>query len=119
MNEEKTTENSAAIFHYHNLTKPQFNAYAKAPEFLDWAEQPNPFRRFSGCETFELPLLKAELSCLFSALDCPTNINAQPLTLENLGAMLELSFGLSAWKAFAPDRWALRCNPSSGNLHPT
>jgi SagB-type dehydrogenase family enzyme len=27
--------------------------------------------------------------------------------------------GLSAWKAYGPDRWALRCNPSSGNLHPT
>lgn len=119
MNEEKITENSTAIFHYHNRTKHQFNAYAKAPEFLDWDEQPNPFRRFSGCETVELPLLKAELSCLFSELDCPTHINAKPLTLENLGAMLELSFGLSAWKAFAPDRWALRCNPSSGNLHPT
>jgi hypothetical protein len=55
------TTNSTAIFHYHNRTKHQFNAYAKAPEFLDWDEQPNPFRRFGGCETVELPLLKAEL----------------------------------------------------------
>ncbi len=27
--------------------------------------------------------------------------------------------GISAWKEYGPDRWALRCNPSSGNLHPT
>jgi nitroreductase len=27
--------------------------------------------------------------------------------------------GLSAWKAFHGSRWALRVNPSSGNLHPT
>jgi SagB-type dehydrogenase family enzyme len=27
--------------------------------------------------------------------------------------------GLSAWKAFQGSRWALRVNPSSGNLHPT
>ena len=27
--------------------------------------------------------------------------------------------GLSAWKAYGGNRWALRCNPSSGNLHPT
>ncbi|OIQ71718.1 nitroreductase family protein [mine drainage metagenome] len=33
--------------------------------------------------------------------------------------MLEISLGLSAWKEYGPDRWALRCNPSSGNLHPT
>ena len=27
--------------------------------------------------------------------------------------------GLSAWKQFGQSRWALRVNPSSGNLHPT
>jgi len=27
--------------------------------------------------------------------------------------------GLSAWKAYRDTRWALRVNPSSGNLHPT
>jgi SagB-type dehydrogenase family enzyme len=32
---------------------------------------------------------------------------------------MQLAMGLSAWKEYGPDRWALRCNPSSGNLHPT
>ena len=27
--------------------------------------------------------------------------------------------GLSAWKQYGTSRWALRVNPSSGNLHPT
>lgn len=119
MNKEKTTENSTTVFNYHNRTKHQFNVYAKAPEFLDWDEQPNPFRRFEGCEKIALPPTGAELSLLFSELDSPSNISSQPLTLSNLGLMLELSFGLSAWKSFNGDRWALRCNPSSGNLHPT
>lgn len=113
------TTNSEAIFYYHNRTKHQFNTYAKAPEFLDWDEQPNPFRRFEGCEDIALPPTGTQLPCLFSELDSPENIAAQPLTLTNLGLMLELSFGLSAWKSFNGDRWALRCNPSSGNLHPT
>ena len=30
-----------------------------------------------------------------------------------------LALGLAAWKVIPGDRWALRCNPSSGNLHPT
>jgi len=38
--------------------------------------------------------------------------------LHSLGAVLELAFGISAWKSWGPSRWALRCNPSSGNLHP-
>jgi SagB-type dehydrogenase family enzyme len=38
---------------------------------------------------------------------------------RSLGLLLELALGLSAWKRLGPDRWALRNNPSSGNLHPT
>jgi SagB-type dehydrogenase family enzyme len=33
--------------------------------------------------------------------------------------MLRHALGLSAWKRFRESRWALRVNPSSGNLHPT
>ena len=33
--------------------------------------------------------------------------------------LFELALGLSAWKQYGGNRWALRCNPSSGNLHPT
>ena len=33
--------------------------------------------------------------------------------------MLRHALGLSAWKRFNASRWALRVNPSSGNLHPT
>jgi SagB-type dehydrogenase family enzyme len=113
------TDPSEAVFNYHQRTKHQLNAYAKGPESLDWEDQPNPFRRFVGCETVKLPLPGAELDVLFSDLDQPGNIAPKALTLNNLGLLLELSFGLSAWKQFGPDRWALRCNPSSGNLHPT
>lgn len=113
------TNPSDAIFHYHQRTKHQLNAYAKGPESLDWDDQPDPFRRFIGCDTVALPLPGTDLSCLFSDLDKPQSIAPQPLTLDNLGLLLELSFGLSAWKQYGPDRWALRCNPSSGNLHPT
>lgn len=107
------------VINYHQRTKHQLNAYAKGPESLDWDDQPNPFRRFSGCETVKLPMPGTDLDCLFADLDKPECIEPQPLTMDNLGLLLELSFGLSAWKQFGPDRWALRCNPSSGNLHPT
>jgi SagB-type dehydrogenase family enzyme len=39
-------------------------------------------------------------------------------SIGSLGALLHLSFGITAWKTFGPDRWAVRANPSSGNLHP-
>lgn len=96
--------NRAAL--YHERTKHRFTGYAKGPDTLDWDLQPNPFRTFDGAARTELAL-------------APERLSPAPLTLEAVGALLHLSMGLSAWKQFGPDRWALRCNPSSGNLHPT
>ena len=36
-----------------------------------------------------------------------------------IAEFLRCSMGLSAWKQYRDSRWALRVNPSSGNLHPT
>ncbi|MBL1262759.1 SagB/ThcOx family dehydrogenase [Candidatus Methylomicrobium oryzae] len=110
---------SKAVFHYHQRTKHRLDAYAKGPTSLDWEDQPDPFRRFEGCDTVPLPLPGREVECLFGDLDRPEKIVPQTLNLDSLGLFLELALGLSAWKQYGPDRWALRCNPSSGNLHPT
>jgi len=108
---------SDSVMAYHHRTKHSLQQYAKSPASLDWDDQPNGFRNFTGCKRFALPKTGAERAVLFSELAQPRpaeNINAQ-----TVGLLLELAFGLSAWKQFGGDRWALRCNPSSGNLHPT
>ncbi len=107
------------VISYHERTKHQLSAYAKGPASLDWDDQPDPFRRFGGTEVIKLPQPGVELKGLFGDLDRPERSAPQPLDLTSIGLLLELSFGLSAWKQYGPDRWALRCNPSSGNLHPT
>ena len=33
------------IFAYHQATKHHFNRFADGPGHLDWATQPDPFRR--------------------------------------------------------------------------
>jgi SagB-type dehydrogenase family enzyme len=109
--------NSSTVINYHRRTKHNLQRYAKGPESLDWDDQPNAFRQFIGSPLFKLPPPCAELPLLFADLAKPRN--AEPLTEVSVGLLLELAFGLSAWKQFGPDRWALRCNPSSGNLHPT
>lgn len=108
-----------SVTEYHQRTKHSLQRYARGPETLDWDDQPDPFRRFNGCEVFPLPAPGRELEVRWSDLDRRSAIERAPLTLENVGLLLELAFGLSAWKQFGPDRWALRCNPSSGNLHPS
>ncbi|MGR9086695.1 MAG: SagB/ThcOx family dehydrogenase [Gammaproteobacteria bacterium] len=110
---------SDAVLDYHQRTKHHFNAYANGPASLDWDDQPDPFRRFEGCETVPLPKPGEDVPCRFSDLYQPGRIRSQALNLNTLGLFLELALGLSAWKQYGPDRWALRCNPSSGNLHPT
>lgn len=104
---------------YHQRTKHSLERYARGPETLDWDDQPDPFRRFDGCPIQALPSPGRELSVSWAELDDRKNVPAAELNLANVGLLLELSFGLSAWKQFGPDRWALRCNPSSGNLHPS
>ena len=42
-----------------------------------------------------------------------------PVKLRALSRLLEYALALSAWKQAGGARWALRVNPSSGNLRPT
>jgi SagB-type dehydrogenase family enzyme len=108
-----------SIFAYHQRTKHYMHRYAAGPREMDWASQPDPFRSFEGCVRLELPLPSDEGAPLYPDLFRPGKIPAQALTLTNISSLLAYSFGLSAWKEHGYNRWALRCNPSSGNLHPT
>ena len=42
-----------------------------------------------------------------------------PVGIRTLSRFFEYSLAISAWKQAGEVRWALRSNPSSGNLHPT
>ncbi|UCV20647.1 nitroreductase family protein [Ferribacterium limneticum] len=102
---------------YHARTKHRFEAYAEGPGQLDWDAQPAAFRHYPGAPVFELPLAADSFERCYGQLEKKPENEIAP-DLASLGALLELSFGLSAWKTWGPSRWALRCNPSSGNLHP-
>jgi SagB-type dehydrogenase family enzyme len=107
------------VIGYHDRTKHLPSRYAKGPGGLDWASQPDPFRRFNGAPAFRLPLTGPDHTAPAAALFGAAATTPQPLTLERLSAYFELSMGLSARKEIATSSWYLRMNPSSGNLHPT
>ena len=117
MSDSQQARDETIVRAYHSRTKHRFNAYAEGPGQLDWDAQPAAFRRYAGAPQFELPLSADRFERCYSRLpEMPENqVAANP---DSLGALLELSFGISAWKSWGPSRWALRCNPSSGNLHP-
>ncbi len=110
---------SATVLAYHDRTKHRPERYAAGPETLDWDAAPDPFRRFRGAPLRALPLAAAQGATPWPALFQPGAIAARATDLAGIALLLELSFALSAWKQHGPDRWALRCTPSSGNLHPT
>jgi SagB-type dehydrogenase family enzyme len=111
--------NLDTVLAYHQRTKHRLERFALGPEALDWSGQPDPFRSFAGSPRIDLPLAGDSLITPYSALFDNPPPSPRPFSLESVGALLELSMGLSAWKELGPDRWSVRCNPSSGNLHPT
>lgn len=107
------------IIAYHDRTKHHPGRYARGPGALDWATQPDPFRRFAGSPVLNLPLADRDDTPAAAALFGVGTVPPQPLTLATLGLFFELSLGLSARKEISGQSWYLRMNPSSGNLHPT
>ena len=113
------TDPTERVIAYHQASKHHLDRYAPGPGGLDWANQPDPFRRFVGAPRVELPLRADTLPTAFESVRQGERPTTCPLERDSLAILLELSLGLSAWKRHGGSRWALRCNPSSGNLHPT
>jgi hypothetical protein len=116
-----------AVFEYHSRTKHHLDRYAASPEYLDWATQPDPFRRFQGAELLLLDHPSASVDPEYDGLHEPGDglhepgrVTAQALDGASLSRFFYLSLALSAWKRVpGSEAWPLRVNPSSGNLHPT
>lgn len=107
------------VFDYHERTKHRLEAYAPSPLFLDWENEPFPFRIYEGAPKLHLAIIK-ELSSLFYDQLGFADIEARPVDKEALSLFLLDSLSISAWKSVPGlSPWSLRINPSSGNLHPT
>ncbi len=108
---------------YHQLSKHHFNRYAPSLGYLDWATQPDPFRRYAGAKKIQLREIESDE---FLNIDYESVFHAKTVRYDKCDLNIDLisrlffdSLSLSAWKSAGVSRWALRVNPSSGNLHPT
>jgi hypothetical protein len=106
------------VLQYHQDTKHHTYRYARSLGYLDWANQPDPFRNYDGAHQLVLPRECTAADPPYGALFEGELVAAEP-NLASLSDFLRHSLGLSAWKQHGDTRWALRVNPSSGNLHPT
>ncbi len=102
------------VLKYHQETKHRINAYAPGPDRLDWANQPDPFRRYVGSHLIMLDRTEAATATASAARSTPFQLN-----MQSISNLFYNSLALSAWKSSCRSTWSLRVNPSSGNLHPT
>ncbi|KAJ9556503.1 hypothetical protein OSB04_011117 [Centaurea solstitialis] len=105
---------------YHNQTKHSFTNYANGPRGLDWANQPNPFRRYISAPLRPLlhPPPNSDDSPLYDSI-LRSFPPPKPISISTISEFFHNSLALSAWKSTGFSTWSLRVNPSSGNLHPT
>jgi SagB-type dehydrogenase family enzyme len=108
--------------HYHESTKHTPERLRSRRHTLDWTNAPDPFRRYEGVPVFPLPASPPSLEApAFDILrGCRGRVaNTDGATL--ISQILRHSAAISAARRAGRtgERYFLRVNPSSGNLHPT
>ncbi len=106
-------------FAYHERTKHRPYRFAPALDYMDWETQPDPFRRFEGAAVLPLHLLPVGPEPRYEPAFALGRIARTPLDRVSISQLFQDALALSSWKQAGSSRWALRVNPSSGNLHPT
>ncbi len=127
-------EKTEHTFSYHQATKHTYQSVRLDAHYLDWKNQPTPFRVYEGAPTIALPpdpdFPNVGTFAAMAALDDDAANPGESLASERqdiqpdvtwLSRLLWHSMAISAWKKVpgSGNRYSLRVNPSSGNLHPT
>jgi SagB-type dehydrogenase family enzyme len=107
---------------YHESTKHTVQSLRRAQYFLDWKNMPDPFRHYEGVPVLDLPADPPSLE--IPALELLQGAYGSTLAADGPALLSQLLFhsaAISASKRVPSTgyRYALRVNPSSGNLHPT
>jgi SagB-type dehydrogenase family enzyme len=107
---------------YHEATKHSIESLRLTARVLDWANMPDPFRHYEGVPVLDLPAdppaPDIPVLNLLQGTSGTTPVGDGPAFLSQL---LFYSAAISASKRVPSTgyNYALRVNPSSGNLHPT
>ncbi len=107
---------------YHEATKHSIESLRQTRHVLDWANIPDPFRHYEGVPVLDLPADPP--SPEMPALDVLQGASGTTSVGDGAAFLSQLLFysaAISASKRVPSTgyKYALRVNPSSGNLHPT
>ena len=107
---------------YHESTKHTVQSLRRTQHVLDWENMPDPFRHYEGAPLLDLPADPPRPG--IPALELLQGAQGATLAADGPALLSQLLFhsaAISASKRVPSTgyRYALRVNPSSGNLHPT
>src|SRR4029077_11054396 len=107
---------------YHEFTKHSVEALGRTQHYLDWANMPGPYRHYEGVPILDLPADSP--SPQTPAIEVLSGGLGNTLARDGAAFLSQLMFysaSISASKRVTStgDIYALRVNPSSGNLHPS
>lgn len=107
---------------YHEYSKHSVEKLRRTQHYLDWANMPDPFRHYEGVPVLDLPADPPAPE--IPALEVLLGKIGTTLARDGpafLSQLLFYSASISASKRVPStgSTYALRVNPSSGNLHPT
>jgi SagB-type dehydrogenase family enzyme len=121
-------EETDRLFAYHHATKHSYQSVRTNAHFLDWHNQPDPFRTYEGVPLIALPAEPGfpeagTFATMAALLERAKTAHREEVQLDVawLSRLLWHSMAISAWKKVPRTgyRYSLRVDPSSGNLHPT
>ena len=103
---------------YHERTKHHYHRFAASLGYMDWATQPDPFRRYDGAALVRLPLPKEGRELPFWQLHVDQSVKPAPLGIDSISIFFRYALSLTAWKSArgpsglcAPIRRAETCTP--------
>jgi hypothetical protein len=72
------------VFDYHERTKHHYQRSAASPGHMDWATQPDPFRRYAGAPLIRLPLPANGRTTPYGQLFTADGVPATALSIDSV-----------------------------------
>jgi SagB-type dehydrogenase family enzyme len=113
---------TSLAWHYHDLTKHSYWSVRTAAHYLDWANQPSPFKIYPWIEPIKLPREIAQTGAAaleaIGSIAALSDLEAKP-TLDQLASILFYSAGVTKEKTYPGGTIHFRAAACAGALYPT